>query len=92
MADQLSKWLGVQEVSELVENISYGAHQMRDGVSLNDQRRDKQAVKPDVLMRLPNLHGFLKVAGDYPIANIKFDIKDRPSIAPDFVPLLKECG
>ncbi|MBX9804422.1 MAG: type IV secretion system DNA-binding domain-containing protein [Alphaproteobacteria bacterium] len=34
IAEHMSKWLGVQEVSEAMENISYGMHQMRDGVSL----------------------------------------------------------
>ncbi len=29
----MSKWLGIQEVFEAKENISYGANNMRDGIS-----------------------------------------------------------
>lgn len=68
----MSKWLGLQEVSEAIENISYGAHQMRDGVSLNDQRREKPVVNPDKLMKLPDLEAYLKVPGDYPVAKVRF--------------------
>jgi type IV conjugative transfer system coupling protein TraD len=72
IAERVSKWLGSQEVSETIENISYGAHQMRDGVSLNDQHREKSVVNPDKLMKLPDLEAYLKVPGDYPITKIKF--------------------
>lgn len=71
-AERLSKWLGSQEISETVENISYGAHQMRDGVSLNDHRRDKLTIHPDKLMKLPDLTAYLKLPGDYPIARVVF--------------------
>ncbi len=72
IAERVSKWLGTQEVSESVENISYGAHQMRDGVSLNDQRREKPVVNPDKLMKLPDLEAYLKVPGDYPVTKVRF--------------------
>jgi type IV conjugative transfer system coupling protein TraD len=72
IAERVSKWLGSQEVSEAIENISYGAHQMRDGVSLNDQRREKTVVNPDKLMKLPDLEAYLKVPGDYPVAKVRF--------------------
>jgi type IV secretory pathway TraG/TraD family ATPase VirD4 len=72
IAERVSKWLGSQEVSEAIENISYGAHQMRDDVSLNDQRREKPVVNPDRLMQLPDLEAYLKMPGDYLIAKVRF--------------------
>jgi type IV conjugative transfer system coupling protein TraD len=85
IAERMSKWLGVQEVSETMENISYGAHQMRDGVSLNDQRKEKPTIHPDRLMKLPDLQAYLKLPGDYPIAKVCFKIHKLPSLAEGFV-------
>ncbi len=85
VAERLSKWLGVQEVSETVENISYGAHQMRDGVSLNDQRKEKPTVHPDQLMKLPDLEAYLKLPGNYPITQIRFPLHRLPKVAERFV-------
>jgi type IV conjugative transfer system coupling protein TraD len=81
IAERMSKWLGVQEVSETMENISYGAHQMRDGVSLNDQRKEKPTIHPDRLMKLPDLQAYLKVSGDYPIAKVSFKVHELPIVA-----------
>ena len=80
----MSKWLGVQEVSETMENISYGAHQMRDGVSLNDQRKEKPTIHPDRLMKLPDLHAYLKLPGDYPIAKVCFRVHKLPRVTEGF--------
>ena len=85
IAERLSKWLGMQEVSETIENISYGAHQMRDGVSLNDHRKEKPTIHPDRLMKLPDLTGYIKLPGDYPIAKVTFEIHDLPKVAEGFV-------
>lgn len=85
IADRLSKWLGVQEVSETIENISYGAHQMRDGVSLNDHRKEKPTIHADRLMKLPDLTGYLKLPGDYPIAKVEFKIHQLEKVAEGFV-------
>ena len=85
IAERMSKWLGIQEVSETTENISYGAHQMRDGVSLNDQRKEKPTINPDRLMKLPDLEAYLKVPGDYPIAKITFEIHRLAKVAEGFL-------
>lgn len=85
VADRMSKWLGTQEFSESVENISYGAHQMRDGVSLNDMRKEKLVINPDEIMKLPDLQGYIKVPGRYPIAKVVFKYHDLPSIAPSII-------
>lgn len=86
IAERMAKWLGTQEVSETVENISYGAHEMRDGVNLNDTRKEKPTVHFDKLMKLPNLHAFLKLPGNYPIARVKFGIHNLPKVAEGFEP------
>ncbi|MBX9806056.1 MAG: type IV secretion system DNA-binding domain-containing protein [Alphaproteobacteria bacterium] len=85
IAERMSKWLGVQEVSETMENISYGAHQMRDGVSLNDQRKEKPTIHSDRLMKLPDLQAYLKFPGDYPIAKVEFKIHKLDGVAEGLV-------
>lgn len=90
VAERMSKWIGTQEISESIENISYGAHQMRDGVSLNTQKKDKAVITADTLMKLPDLEGYLKLPGDYPVAKLVFEYKHFPVVADTFVARSKE--
>lgn len=46
-AKHMSQMLGEQEVKEVAEGISFGEHRMRDGVSLNEQKRMKPVVTPN---------------------------------------------
>ena len=90
IAERMSKWLGVQEVSESAENISYGSHQMRDGVNLNENRKEKPTIHYDKIMKLPNLEAYLKVPGNYPVAKVVFKIHDLPKVAEVFCRHKKE--
>ncbi len=78
--------LGRSEVEEVSENVSYGANTIRDGVSLTPRRELRALALPADIMRLPNLHGFLKFPGPYPVASIRLRPVDRPVLAPRFVP------
>jgi len=75
-ADWLSKSLGTSEFNEANEGISYGANEIRDGANLSISRKARTLVLPSELMNLPNLHGYLRVQGEYPIA--KFVSKYTP--------------
>ena len=78
--------LGRSEVEEVAENVSYGANTIRDGVSLTPRRELRALALPADIMRLPNLHGFLKFPGPYPVASIELEPVGRPELAPRFVP------
>ncbi len=52
---------GEQETLEIIEGISFGAHQMRDGVSLSDQRKHRPVVSATDLMKLENLEAYVKL-------------------------------
>ena len=80
VAYHLSKWLGVQEVSETIENISYVARQMPDGISLNDHKK-KPMIQANQLMKLPDLTGYLKLPRDYPVARVTFQTHDLAKVA-----------
>jgi len=78
--------LGRSEVEEVAENVSYGANTIRDGVSLTPRRELRALALPADIMRLPNLHGYLKFPGPYPVASIVLKPVERPVQAPRFVP------
>lgn len=71
-AESYSKLLGAQELYEGSESTSFGAVSSRDGSSVQTGRKEKRIVLPSELMRLPDLEGFVKVAGDFPVARVKF--------------------
>ena len=73
-AKYMSEMLGEQEILESVEGISYGAHQMRDGVSLNEQKRMKPVVSATVIMSLNDLEAYLKLPGNLPVTKLKFAV------------------
>ena len=78
--------LGRGEVTEYAEGLSYGASAMRDGVSLTQRREMRPLALPSEIMRLENLHGYLKFPGPWPVARIRLDYVERPKAAESFVP------
>ena len=77
--------LGRSEVEEVAEGYSYGANTIRDGVSLTPRRELRALALPSEIMRLPNLHGYLKFPGPLPVASIRLKYVDRPAAAARFV-------
>ena len=78
--------LGRSEIEEVAEGVSYGANTIRDGVSLTPRRELRSLALPSEIMRLENLHGYLKFPGPWPVAQIKLDYVNRPKIASRYVP------
>ncbi len=77
--------LGRSEVEEFAEGVSYGADPYRDGVTLTPKRELQALALPSEIMRLPNLNGYLKVPGPYPVARITLEYVKRPKVALRFV-------
>ena len=79
---ETAKWcsegIGQQEVEEYHEGISYGAHEMRDGVSLQKRREFKNVIIPEDMMLLDPLEGYIKMRGTFPIAKLDISLKDWP--------------
>ena len=69
----MCEFLGEQEIIEHSESISFGAHQMRDGVSLAEQRRNKTVIPYTDILNLPNLQAYIKLPCDLPVAKLKFE-------------------
>ena len=77
--------LGRSEVEEFAEGVSYGADPYRDGVTLTPKRELQALALPSEIMRLPNLTGYLKLPGPFPVARIELEYVKRPKVAPRFV-------
>ena len=77
--------LGRSEIEEVSEGFSYGANTIRDGVSLTPRRELRALALPSEIMRLPNLEGYLKFPGPFPVASIRLQYVARPKAAERFV-------
>jgi type IV secretory pathway TraG/TraD family ATPase VirD4 len=85
MATRMSKYFGEQEKQEASESISFGAHQMRDGVSLASQTHSKPLVAATQLMMLKDLQCFLKFPGDLPVTQLSIPYLKVPMKNEGFV-------
>ena len=72
--------------SEVEEGFSYGANTIRDGVSLIPRRELRALALASEIMRLPNLEGYLKFPGPFPVASIRLKYVSRPKADERFVP------
>ena len=77
--------LGRSEIEEVAEGVSYGADPYRDGVTLTPKRELQSLALPSEITRLPNLTGYLKFPGPYPVARIGLQYVKRPSVSRRFV-------
>lgn len=84
-AEYIAKDLGSQELFERDENISFGSDASRDGVTITTRRTDRQLVMPAEIQGLPDLTGFMRLAGRNDIMQVKFNYKDYPTLAPGFL-------
>ena len=94
-ATWVAQSFGEAEISEMQQGVSYGAHEIRDGVSITAQRRKRETLLPSQIMSLNDLEGYIRLPGDVPIGHFKIQYKPgnaqavafepRPSgTAPDF--------
>ena len=85
-AEWSAESLGRAEVEEMTEGFSYGASTIRDGVSLMPKRELRPLALGSEIMRLENLHGWLRFPGPLPVARIRLEYEERPKAAERFVP------
>jgi type IV secretory pathway TraG/TraD family ATPase VirD4 len=69
-AEKLSKIIGQMEVDEKNMSRSMGVTDGRDGDSFYGQRKERNVVMAAEIMNLPNLVGYLKIVGDYPVTKV----------------------
>ncbi|MBR9871476.1 MAG: type IV secretion system DNA-binding domain-containing protein [Gammaproteobacteria bacterium] len=80
-----SQALGKKEIEEANESISYGAHAIRDGVAISTKSVIKPLVSPSEIMDAPDLTGWLRTGGGFPITKVSLEYKERSVIAQSMV-------
>lgn len=75
----ISKVLGDREEAALQENLSFGAHSMRDGVSLSRHTRQTPLILPSELSQLNDLECYIKFPGDYPCTKLQTKYEKPPT-------------
>jgi type IV secretory pathway TraG/TraD family ATPase VirD4 len=78
VATRVARYLGEHEKEEASESISFGAHQMRDGVNLSHQKQTKPVVNASQIMQLKDLEAYLKFPGNFPVSKIDFSYLKLP--------------
>jgi type IV conjugative transfer system coupling protein TraD len=78
-ATRVSRVFGEGEVKESQESLSYGAHEMRDGVNLSYQKRMKPIVSAGDIQSIEANEAFLSLPASIPPVKIKFSIKKNCS-------------
>lgn len=81
----ISKTFGEKELRELQESISYGAHEMRDGINLSSHNKISPVVSTTEIQSLETNQAFVKVPGNLPITKIKLSYQKTPKICEPFL-------
>lgn len=76
VATRMAQMLGQQEVLEASENISFGANEIRDGVSLSHHKKSTNLVTATDLFQLIPLSCYLKTAFNAPVFKTKMGYLD----------------
>lgn len=83
-AEYCSSSLGEGEIEEWHEAISYGAHEMRDGISVNRNKIIRRSVLPSEFTLLKTGEGFISFSGFKP-AKFKFSDCNFKKINPGYI-------
>ena len=83
-ARRFSEMLGEQEVLESSENVSFGANEIRDGVSLSHHKKFQPLVRAADIMQLNPLNCYAKIANVACVFKHEFAYLDLPLVANDF--------
>jgi len=74
IAERVSRMFGQREVKEFQEGISYGAHEVRDGVSLSSHNKFLPVVTSTDIQSLKKNAAFVRLPGQNPVTKVKFSI------------------
>jgi len=80
----LSRFFGERQILESHENVSFGANEIRDGVSLTHHKKTESIIRASDLMELKPLNFYSRIAGQNICIKGDFTYFDNPSIAHAF--------
>jgi type IV conjugative transfer system coupling protein TraD len=90
-AEWASKLLLASDIEKSQEQLSFGAHKMRDSVSVNKSIRENQRlVTASEIVNLPDLVFYMRFGRGYPILRVAQRYLKLPDIAEPMCPLEEE--
>lgn len=84
-ADWGAKQLGRAETVETTEGISYGVNEIRDGVNLGKQKKERSIVLATELQNLPDLQGYIKLGRGFPVGRFVDEYQHFDTVQPGYV-------
>ncbi|CAO5683379.1 MAG: hypothetical protein HEEMFOPI_01962 [Holosporales bacterium] len=81
----LSRFFGDRQVIESLENVSYGANEIRDGVNLSHHKKTEAIIRSSDLMDLKPLHFYARIAGVNNCLKSNFSYFNQPNCAEPFI-------
>ncbi|CCB87819.1 type IV secretion system DNA-binding domain-containing protein [Simkania negevensis] len=85
IAKRMSNYFGKVQTREIQEGISYGANEIRDGVSLSSIEKIRASISETEILSLNNLEAFLRLPGNISPTKIKFDYLKEKHIAESYI-------
>ena len=84
-AEEISKGLGEHEVVRMKKSVNVGGFGSSNGGSASAESVPERLVLPSEIHTLPDLTGYLKFAGDMPLAKVRMRYKARPMVVEPLV-------
>ncbi len=75
IAELLSRYFGKRAFKEYQEDLSYGAHEMRDGVNLFLQSKQEPLISASAIQWLKKNQAYVKLLGNLSITKLKLKYK-----------------
>lgn len=85
-AQRSSRSLGEEDVLEMNENLTLGAHDTRDGVGIMARRTQRPIVTAAEIQSLPQFYAYFRAAYDAPTARVKFHPVPTEAKTDKFIP------
>lgn len=85
IAKRMANFFGEVHMKETQEGISYGANEIRDGVTLSTVERVRPTVSHTDFQSLKNLQAYLKLPGNLPPTKVRFRYLKESRIAESYI-------
>lgn len=82
----MSRLTGQREIIEKREGFSYGANDIRDGVSVHQERRKEPLILDTQFLKLNDCEAYMLLPENTPVTKITLTAKSRTTLAAPLVP------
>jgi type IV secretory pathway TraG/TraD family ATPase VirD4 len=82
----MSRLTGQREIIEKREGFSYGANDIRDGVSVQQERRKEPLILDAEFLKLNDCEAYMLLPENTPVTKITLTAKQRPELSKVLIP------